>query len=221
MWCIQTHRQAGGTRDKYRSRNLHWAECIIIDPQCNTPSVPARPPAGNPQIGYLCFGILSISSRCCYWECEEFLDDSWNRQEIMGVPRIVKSNLFSQSAQAKREKSQSFIRQLDPGLAKKAHDAWMDIDKNAPVGPLYLFLGSIMNAAASACSTAAINVRTAVPRERLLQHLISWPFPVIHIQLKTKKKAQSKDLATSHVVRTPSNFHEIAQKQDRTCFPLI
>ena len=35
------------------------------------------------------------------------------------MPRIVKSNLFSQSAQAEREKSQSFIRQLDPGLAKK------------------------------------------------------------------------------------------------------
>ena len=35
----------------------------------------------------------------------------------MGVPRIVKSNLYSQLAQAEREKSENFIRQLDPELA--------------------------------------------------------------------------------------------------------
>lgn len=91
LLCWSTDAQTDAALDKYRWRNLYWAKCIIIAAM-QVASCP-RPPAGNPQIGYLCFGILSISSRCCYWECEEFLDDSWNVREIMGVPRIVKTNL--------------------------------------------------------------------------------------------------------------------------------
>ena len=155
LLCMGTDAHTDALLDKYRLRNLHWAKCIIIATM-QWASCP-RPLAGNLQIGYLCFGILSISSRCCYWECEEFLDDSWNVRQIMGVPRIVKTNLSSQSARAER-KTRDFIRQLDPG-GEKSIPGWTLI--KIPRGPApYLFPGFNNECCSSisfaACSTAAI-----------------------------------------------------------------
>ena len=152
--CMGTDTHTDALLDKYRLRNLHWAKCIIIATM-QWASCP-RPLAGNLQIGYLCFGILSISSRCCYWECEEFLDDSWNVRQIMGVPRIVKTNLSSQLARAER-KTRDFIRQLDPG-GEKSIPGWTLIKIPRSPAP-YLFPGfnnECCSISFAACSTAAI-----------------------------------------------------------------